>query len=193
MDRNAEARRQAIAMLNEAPPPVRLLSPIDYIFADHFRHRTLCRVLDDIAQGAEFDRETVIAALRFLETDYRIHLLDEEEDLFPLLRQRAAAEDCVDEVLDQLSLEHGEEQKTADAVIEKLSAMLGSRGAKPADADFRDQLRRFAAQDRRHLTVENAIVLPLARARLSPGDLRDIGKSMAARRGLEYPEPNSAA
>ena len=45
-------------------------------------------------------------------------------------------------------------------------------------------LARFAANERQHLIVENAIVLPLARARLSEDDKQKLGMRMAARRGL---------
>jgi hypothetical protein len=40
----------------------------------------------------------------------------------------------------------------------------------------------FAAQERRHLIVENAIVLPLARVRLTPQDLETLRRRMLQRR-----------
>jgi hemerythrin-like domain-containing protein len=40
---------------------------------------------------------------------------------------------------------------------------------------------------RRHIVWENNIILPLARRRFSVEDMEEIGRDMAARRGLEYP------
>ncbi len=49
-------------------------------------------------------------------------------------------------------------------------------------------LRGFAATQQRHLEWEDRVVLPLAQKRLSAEDLEQIGRNMAARRGLSYPD-----
>ena len=43
---------------------------------------------------------------------------------------------------------------------------------------------RFAGRVRRHLAAENAILLPIARARLTPRDLKKLSRQMKMRRGL---------
>lgn len=173
----------ALETLTEAPPTEQLASPLDYVFADHFRHRTLCWMIDQIADARDRDEECIGAVVRFLRDDFGPHVIDEEEDLFPLLRRRAEPEDRIEEVLGELSQEHAANKLDADAIVEGLSVATGRRFTKA----FRGLLHRFAANERRHLIVENAIVLPLARVRLTFDDLRNLGRRMAARRGIDFP------
>jgi hemerythrin-like domain-containing protein len=192
MNKRQEARAMAIAALETMPPASQLLSPLEYIFADHFRQRVLCRVLDEIADDGGSDKGVVAAALGFLKSDFAPHVIDEEEDLFPLLRRRAQPEDRIEDVLGELSQEHAADKLDAEQIINGLEAALDPEGADPFSDDFRVLLHRFAANERRHLIVENAIVMPLARARLTKEDLRNIGRRMAARRGLDYPGAGDA-
>jgi hemerythrin-like domain-containing protein len=46
----------------------------------------------------------------------------------------------------------------------------------------------FAEALRRHLAWEEERLFPIARKRLSRQDLEAIGRAMAARRGIAYPE-----
>lgn len=182
----------AIEALETMPPVSQLLSPLEFIFADHFRQRVLCRVLDDIADGDAHDKPLVAAALGFLKSEFAPHVIDEEEDLFPLLRRRAEPDDRIEEVLGDLSQEHAADKLDADRIMEGLERAHQRGGEKLMSEEFRALLHRFAANERRHLIVENAIVMPLARARLTKDDLRTLGRRMAARRGLDYPETNDA-
>ena len=43
----------------------------------------------------------------------------------------------------------------------------------------------FRSSERRHLAWENGAILPLARKRLTPEDLRTLGQKMAALRGIQ--------
>jgi hemerythrin-like domain-containing protein len=51
-----------------------------------------------------------------------------------------------------------------------------------------NNVREFSETQRRHVTWEDRVLLPLARQRLTPEDLAEIGRSMAARRGIAAPE-----
>ena len=181
-----------IAALDTAPPVLQLLSPLQYILSDHFRQRALCQALDELADANTLDLEQVEAVLRFLKGEFSAHVIDEEEDLFPLLRRRAEPEDDVDGVLGDLSLEHATDKKEAEQVISELSVAIETDGRGFPSKKAAKLLHRFAASERRHLIVENAIVMPLARARLTEDDLRNLGRRMAARRGIEYPEKPNA-
>ncbi|MDA4844458.1 hemerythrin domain-containing protein [Hoeflea poritis] len=192
MDRLAQARKLAIAALGEPPPVAQLLAPLDYILSDHFRQRSLCKAVEDLANADDFDREMAEAVLRFMKSDFGLHVIDEEEDLFPLLRRRALPEDDINMVLGALSLEHASDHDDAERIVEGLAQALETRRADFPDAEFAALLKRFAAGERRHLIVENAIVMPLARARLNDDDLRNLGRRMAARRGIDYPEKKHA-
>ena len=188
MDKHDEALRMALETLASPPPSDQLAVPLDYLFAEHFRQRILCWMVDRVADAPERDGACAFAILRFLREDFGMHVRDEEEDLFPLIRRRAQPEDRVEDVLNELSQEHASDHLDATAIVEGLSASRTRRLA----AAFRGLLHRFAANERRHLIVENAIVLPLARARLTLDDLGNLGRRMAARRGIAYPGTASA-
>lgn len=181
-----QARQLALEVVAAMPPAEQLAAPLDYIFADHFRLRTLCAMLDRIAGDRSVDRQLVAAALRFLRDEFGVHVHDEEEDLFPLLRRRTEPEDGIERTLAGLCEEHTADREDARAIVEGLARIEGSGSRRRPTDRFRKLLRRFAANERRHLIVENAIVLPLARARLTPEDLGSLGRRMAARRGIDY-------
>ena len=183
MNKQDEARHMALATLAAAPSPQQLNAPLDYVFSEHFRQRTLCWMIDRIADVENRDEECIAAVLRFLREDFGPHVNDEEEDLFPLLRRRAEPEDRIEEVLGELSQEHAADKLDAEAIVAGLSDTTGRKRFTKA---FRGLLHRFAANERRHLIVENAIVLPLARVRLTIDDLRNLGRRMAARRGIDF-------
>lgn len=182
MDKQSEKRQLAISALSKRPPDALLAEPLEYIFADHFRQRVLCGALDEMAEQKRFDREIAGHVLAFMKKDFGIHVLDEEEDLFPLLRQRAEADDEIGEVLTQLTAEHEADRQDCEAIC-KLVSQAECAGGKGGEL-----MRRFAANERHHLIVENAIVLPFAKARLTNADLESLGHQMALRRGTAYPE-----
>ncbi len=192
MDLEAESRALAIAALAERPPVDQLRSPLDYIFAEHFRQRSLCRILGELTRQPQLDREMAAAALDFLRSDFGLHVVDEERDLFPLLRRRRRRQDRMNDILGSLSAEHAADALDANRIIAALVAALDRDSPVPLDDGARALMASFATNERRHLTTENAIVLPLARARLTRGDLDILGRHMAARRGLIYPEGTDA-
>lgn len=170
-----------------APLPVSLLrSPLDYLLAEHHRHRVLCRLCDDMAGGVAFDATIAREVAASLETDLALHILDEEEDLFPLLRRRANPEDGIESILALLSRDHVRDGASASAIVARLRRLAGRRRPQPS-APLRRRLAAFARDQRKHLALENAIVMPLARVRLSRRDLDQLYRSMAARRGIAVP------
>ena len=179
-----------LEVLAHAPAQSQFAEPLDYIFAEHFRQRVLCNVLELIANGGRPDRKLVAASIKFLLNDLAPHIQDEEQDLFPLLRRRAKPDDRVSELIDQLSEEHAADKLDVQDIIDGLQALL--RRTVKVQASFARLLKRFVANERHHLTVENAIILPLARLRLTREDLWSLGHRMAQRRGQVYPEQGNA-
>ena len=161
-----------------------LRQPIDYIFADHIRQRALCALLDDIANGTCEDMETIRATSNFLQTEFKPHILDEEKGLFPLLRRRAEPDDNIDDLLGQLVEEHESDHKDAKDILAALDQIIASGSVGMPSKEASVLLTRFAANERQHLIVENSIVLPLARARLTQDDCDDLARGMAAHRGI---------
>ncbi len=166
------------------PPPDELLrKPLDYILAEHLRLRALCRLCDHLADAEEFDADAAERIALHIGRDLAMHVTDEEEDLFPLLRRRATEASDLKEVLDRLTLEHAAENRLADALVESLRGHIDRSAAKPGKGLCSD-LRAFARSQHHHLALENATILPLARVLLSEKDLSGLGQRMAARRSI---------
>ena len=109
--------------------------------------------------------------------DMPLHHRDEELGLFPLIEKRAQAEDHIIDILARLALEHATDESFADELLESLEILRhGGKIKNPEMVGY--MLRSFFECYRRHLLWENAIVLPLARARLTRDDLKELGRKM---------------
>lgn len=167
--------------------PDELLSdPIGWFFAEHQRHRQFCDLMQRASMETSFDEALIGWLLDFVVNDLALHVLDEEEDLFPLLKARAQPEDNIDKVLGRLQGEHAKDLTAAAAVRDHLASCL--RQAVPVSRSNvrRRALEAFANQERSHLALENAVVLPLARLRLTERDLLDLSSRLAKRRGIAW-------
>ena len=167
------------------------LDPLGFILAEHLRHRELCQVAEELAAAPHVDRKLASAIADFLETEMAMHVIDEEEDLFPLLRRRAVATDGIERIIGLLSGEHAADEALARTLIDGLRAALDADERHALPQELCNALLAFADRERRHLTVENAIVLPLAAKRLTKRDQRELGRRMAARRGIAVKEPGT--
>ena len=164
------------------PLPARLLSrPLDFILADHHRHRVLCHLCERLADAEAFDADLACEVADHIETELSDHIADEERDLFPLLKRRAKREDEIAPVLERLASDHAEDEKLAVRIVRGLRRRIADP-EQPVSPTLRRTLRSFAECERRHLALENAIVIPLAKVRLSAQDLSDLAGRMAARR-----------
>ncbi|MDO9222091.1 MAG: hemerythrin domain-containing protein [Caulobacter sp.] len=191
MTRDREAGpRQAHDGIEPISPEL-MATPLDFFFAEHFRHRQLCALIDRLSTTTFFDPGPITAVIDFLRFEAPIHIIDEEEDLFPLLRRRCLAEDEVEGVLGLLSAEHKADGVLGRTVRGYLERCLATRAAPGGSLEGRRDLAAFATQERRHLALENAVVLPIARQRLTPEDLSALGRRLAARRGMAPPEPGA--
>jgi hemerythrin-like domain-containing protein len=164
-----------------APDPALLARPLEFLVVEHLRQRDLCALLDEVAAAEPVDRARAAYAARRIARDLAIHVLDDEEDLYPLLRRRAAAEDRVEGVLGLLSGEHAAEDRSAAEIADGLAA--AAAGA-PLGPELKARIRGFTRRLRRHLAVENGLLMPLAEQRLTSADLDGLARRMAARRGL---------
>ncbi len=169
------------------PVDVRLIAlPLEFLAEEHVRQRRICAYLDALAVAGGGDRTIAADALSHIVNEVPAHTLDEEEDLFPLLRRRAEPEDALEATLSRLDGDHERGRELAETAKPILERMAREGCASVGDA--RGMLAQLAGHERRHLIVENAIILPLAHARLTPSDLRTLSLRMAARRGLKLEE-----
>jgi hemerythrin-like domain-containing protein len=171
----------------ERIPENLLREPLDYMFADHYRQRMVCDMLDElrteVESGGCIPGSDVINL--YLENDLAFHIADEEESLFPRLRDRCLPEDQLEGVIDILSEEHAKDDLLSTGLKQQLEAL--AKSGVPQDRDWFIKLSAtYVEAQRRHLTWENGVLLPLARKRLNAQDLAELGREMAARRGVLY-------
>lgn len=156
--------------------------PIEFILAEHLNHRRMCRALEALADSTDFDAAPIAALVDFIRFDLTLHVIDEEEDFFPMLRKRCAPDDEINEVLDRLSSEHEQDKALSVRVRDVLNACLIIRKPPHAIEDGAEALRSFAQHEMQHLALENAVVVPLARRRFEPADLQELSMRLLARR-----------
>jgi|SRR5688572_9401251 len=163
---------------------------LDELHACHGRIEEQLQVLETLARqasagvpgsAAEFAAKAV---LRYFDTAGAQHHRDEDEDLFPLLRARAAALGRIEVAagIDELEREHA----TMDAQWRRLREALSALAARREDAGIdAGEAERFAWLYRRHMDREAQLVLPFAREALGTGERAELGARMAARRGAK--------
>lgn len=175
----ARGERATVAELND---------PLDFIAEDHMREREVCASIDRIVAFASMEGAELEQVLTFLEAQLPQHLADEEIDLFPLMLKRCDPEDEIDKVIDKLQSDHSHAIADAPAIIAIIQG-FDEKLPKPSRSDCQ-QMADFAHHARRHLILENAVILPIARARLTEEDLNTMKRHMMERRGLQPPLEN---
>mgnify|MGYP002622806931 CR=1 FL=1 len=169
----AVPRCAGAAMLGEG------ICPLEAMRDFHHRQRQTCADLEAIAGDPLPDRSLAMRLLVELCHDMRLHHADEDCDLFPLLRRRARPEDEIETLLARLEAEHRQSAEALPSMLRTLAAMATGRVARGAR---RRALAEHARAHRRHMIIENAIVLPLACMRLTTRDRRGLMLRMRTRR-----------
>lgn len=147
-------------------------NPLDMIANAHALQVEMCDAMERIADGLpdEVDRRLCAQVASCLHYELPVHHHDEEEALFPLLRERAKPEDGLAEILDRLAAEHASDNDFAAEIAEALETL--AQGGRPENPEMLGyMLRGFFERYRRHVHWENTLVMPLARLRLTPEDL----------------------
>jgi hemerythrin-like domain-containing protein len=159
-----------------------LASPLEFLSQDHLRERQVCSLLDSLATSLFFDPAAARNVLRFLNEELNVHMQDDAEDLFPLLSRRCKAEDGIGRAIARICADLAEASRLLPGLRAALARCLDT-GSELSTED-RQVLTGFAGHVRRHLAAENAILLPIARARLTRRDLQKLSSHMRSRRGL---------
>jgi iron-sulfur cluster repair protein YtfE (RIC family) len=166
-----------------SPTDVTLLAtPLDFLCQDHMRERQVCSVIDCLATSMSFDTAAARTVLRFVNEELNVHMRDDAEDLFPMLSRRCTAEDGIGRTISRICGDLEEASRLLPGVRAALARCLDTGGG--LSTRDRQMLTRFAGHVRRHLAAENAILLPIARARLTRRDLQKLSSHMRSRRGL---------
>jgi hemerythrin-like domain-containing protein len=162
-------------------------SPLDMLHACHERIMDQCATLQKLMShlpmhGCDTQaQQAAQAIMRYFDTAGKFHHQDEEEDLFPLLlaTQNVYAEGLIKRLLE-------DHQAMEAAWLNLRNQLQGIADGKSATLE-RNVVADFSLVYGRHIMLENTKLLPLSAQILSAQQLHDIGKKMAARRGVSLP------
>ena len=134
--------------------------------------------------ATEETRRALESALRYFAQAAPKHTADEEESLFPRLRQIHDPEvEAAFSKLEQLEDEH-DWAAPLHAEVDRLGAQYLSSGSLSGRevSDFRKAVASLASMYKQHISVEDSLVFPLAARVLSDPEKMAIAEEMAARR-----------
>jgi len=136
--------------------------------------------------ASEETRRGLETALRYFSQAAPKHTADEEDSLFPRLRQNQSQE--VQSSFAQLDRLEDEHRWAAPlhADVDLLGArylLTGSLTAAEVER-FRNAVAALATLYKRHITVEDSVIFPLAARLLTQMQKRDIAEEMTRRRGV---------
>lgn len=159
-------------------------TPLDMLHACHERIMDQCATLQKLMQhlpmhGCDIQaKQAAQGIMRYFDTAGKFHHQDEEIDLFPLLKS------CQNKEAEELALRLEDEHLYLDEIWQALRAKLDeiSQG-KLATLDHK-MIGDFSLAYGRHIMLENTKLLPLALRLLNEKQLQEMGKNMAARRGV---------
>ncbi len=145
---------------------------IDWLQREHRLQQELCGVLEEIADAlpGPVDPARVEFANAILRASVPRHIAIQQQLLFPLLRQRALADDEIDTLIEQITADNAADEVLAHDTADQLEAAVESGRARKPDM-LAYMLRGLFEGRRRHIAWEMSVLIPLARERLWPGDL----------------------
>ena len=165
--------------------------PLGMLTDCHRRIKRFLETLIDVAEQArggaleEQQHQALETALQYFRDAAPKHTLDEEDSLFPLIRIRAAASDAPFALLTDLHSDHVAVVSHHDAVDDLGRTWLSNGQLAVEDAGrFIDLLHGLRETYEEHIEIEETKLFPFAAKMLTPGDLQEMGKEMARRRGL---------
>jgi len=165
--------------------------PLEMLHACHGRIQAQLATLEKLVphlarEGCDAPaREAARAVMRYFDLAGVQHHRDEEEDLFPILRRRAAERGRADVAgaLEELEREHLAMNEAYARVRERLAEIAEARSAR---LDI-EEVARFAWIYRSHILREESAAFGFAAEALSGEERAALGARMAQRRGVEKP------
>lgn len=130
------------------------------------------------------ERASLCLALDYFRDSAPKHTADEEESLFPRLRVAGGGS-----ALERLERDH-REAAPRHQEVERIGRVWLESSAIPASkrTQFAAAVRSLSELYRQHIAVEEDEVFPLAQRVLTPSEQLEVGREMAARRGIRVPE-----
>jgi hemerythrin-like domain-containing protein len=171
------------SLLNNSSAPT-FDHPLEMLRACHGRIEAQCITLNRLVRhvkkhgGDEQAVQAARAILRYFDTAGQHHHQDEEQDLFPQLL--ATHDTSASALVTRLAHEH----IALDAAWQNLRPLLLNLVEAQAQALDAAIVHQFIEVYAKHIAHENKTLLPLAATLLNETQLRSMGQSMAARRGV---------
>lgn len=158
------------------------------------RMNALLQRLVDHLKNQAVDRHAGVTAesiRRYFDEAGPRHHEDEEVDLFPRLMDRLSAQDAaggapgaerIAAAIATLRADHADMAQLWQALREQLLQVEAGK-----DPHFDDaQLMLFVTRYRAHIEIEDSVLAPAFKRAFKAKDLREIGRAMAARRGVDW-------
>lgn len=164
--------------------------PLGLLRACHERIFKYCDMAVNLASrmaDSGIDPEVTNASTqvyRYFSTAARHHHEDEEQDVFPRLARQS---------LKLAGLIHSLEQEHSrlEALWLEMEPLLAEPARIENTEEFQSLATKFAQAHRAHVQKENSELLTQAIHIFSNGELTEIGRSMAERRGIKQPFQHS--
>jgi hemerythrin-like domain-containing protein len=169
--------------------------PLGLLNDCHRRIERFLEILQKVAeQGSASDlndeqRRAVDAALEYFRKAAPRHTADEEESLFPMLRAAGSADStAVLQIVESLEQDHAA-ANLAHAEVDRLFGAWIEQGGltELQSKKLSLLLRELREMYRQHIAVEDNELFPLAARVLGPEQLKELGRQMANRRGIDSP------
>jgi hemerythrin-like domain-containing protein len=184
----------AIANIGFSSPTAGYDQPIEMWLGCHHRIARMSSLLQRLVDHLKYhpvDRQAGITAAsirRYFEEAAPRHHEDEEIDLFPRLLEKlrdqpdAPATEKMDAAIRSLRSDHVEMH---DLWLQMRARLLEVEAGK--DPRFDDaQVMLFVTRYRAHIEIEDGLLAPAFKRLFKARDLREIGRAMAARRGVDW-------
>ncbi len=179
--------------IGQKPSPT-FHQPLELLSDCHRRVESFLRALILVTEqghGGELtpqQREALETALRYFREAAPKHTADEEESLFPRMRELAG--DAVEDALRKIErLEADHEAASHDhQLVEELGRkwLAQNRLDATETSHMLASLRRLQSIYEKHIAVEDNEIFPLAKKVLDSKTLEDVGREMAERRGQNF-------
>jgi pyridoxamine 5'-phosphate oxidase len=167
--------------------------------ACHERVRRMIGLIQRLAAHLETSsidtdaRTTATSIHRYFDEAAPRHHEDEEEDLFPRLRNRLERLDPeqakkVTDALATLEADHKDLSAMWHMLREPLAHIEHGKAATLDEAT----IALFVSRYRAHMEIEETIIEPALKRLLTKRDIEAIGKTMAQRRGVDWSELTTA-
>jgi hemerythrin-like domain-containing protein len=163
-------------------PPV-ADEPLAHLVACHDRILQRLQTLERVGENLETQPaaalDALANALRFLETSGTLHTRDEEESVFPRLREHLSEDERA--YLNSLESEHRETEEVYAELLQLASDLR--RQITPECAErYRRLASKLCGLYREHIESENTMLVAIGRRCLPCSELNAIRDEMKARR-----------